>query len=309
MLRFDNKLIRSMLETAGFAATESHEWNILWSSSSCKSYLYEGLNEYQKINHFPQSHEITRKDRLCFNCVRMQERFGKQHFDFVPDTYILPDEFGEFYEHYQKLKQHDSKKNIWIVKPANAAQGRGIALIDDINDVNVDELSVISRYVTNPLLINGHKFDLRIYVLITSYEPLRVYIFQEGLARFASETYTSKINKNNKYMHLTNYSINKKNEKFIKNENCEQDDFGYKWSLGAFCRHLEQVGIDMNLMWSRTYDVILKTILCGENYVQNAMKKNGTHRTNCFEILGFDVLIDSDLKPWLLEVNLSPSLA
>jgi hypothetical protein len=110
---------------------------------------------------------------------------------------------------------------VWIVKPANAAQGRGITLIDDINDVNVDELSVISRYVTNPLLINGHKFDLRIYILVTSYEPLRLYIFQEGLARFASETYTSKINKNNKYMHLTNYSINKKNDKFIKNENCE----------------------------------------------------------------------------------------
>jgi len=109
--------------------------------------------------------------------VRMQERYGKQHFDFVPDTYILPDEFGEFYEHYQKLKQHDSKKNIWIVKPANSAQGKGISIIDDINDVNVDELSVISRYVTNPLLINGHKFDLRVYVLVTSYEPLRVYIF------------------------------------------------------------------------------------------------------------------------------------
>ena len=114
MLRFDNKCVRSILENANFAPTESHEWNILWSSSSCKSYLYEGLNEYQKINHFPQSHEITRKDRLCFNIVRMQERYGKQHYDFVPDTYILPDEFGEFYEHYQKLKQHDSKKNIWI---------------------------------------------------------------------------------------------------------------------------------------------------------------------------------------------------
>ena len=53
MLRFDNKLIRSVLEAGAFAPTESHEWNILWSSSSCKSYLYEGLNEYQKINHFP----------------------------------------------------------------------------------------------------------------------------------------------------------------------------------------------------------------------------------------------------------------
>lgn len=65
----------------------------------------------------------------------------------------------------------------------------------------------------------------------------------------------------------------------------------------------------MNLLWSRIYDVIIKTLLCGENYVQVAMKKNGTHRTNCFELLGFDVLIDSDLKPWLIEVNLSSSLA
>ena len=53
MLRFDNKLIRSILEVAAFDPTESHEWNILWSSSSCKSYLYEGLNEYQKIKILP----------------------------------------------------------------------------------------------------------------------------------------------------------------------------------------------------------------------------------------------------------------
>lgn len=88
-------------------------------------------------------------------------------------------------------------------------------MITSVEELNVDETSIISRYVTNPLLINGHKFDLRIYVVVTSYEPLRVYVFKEGLARFASETYSNKFDKNNRYMHLTNYSINKKNSKFV----------------------------------------------------------------------------------------------
>ena len=65
----------------------------------------------------------------------------------------------------------------------------------------------------------------------------------------------------------------------------------------------------MNLLWSRIFDVILKTIISGEHYVLASLKKNGCHRNNCFEIFGYDILIDSDLKPWLLEVNLSPSLA
>lgn len=69
------------------------------------------------------------------------------------------------------------------------------------------------------------------------------------------------------------------------------------------------MGIDLDLLWSRIYDVIIKTLLCSENYIVTAMKKSRVHRTNCFEMLGFDILIDSDLKPWLIEVNLSSSMA
>ena len=77
ILKGETRLVRSILEVNNFTLTESHEWNLLWATSSCKSYLYEGLNEYQRINHFPMSYEITRKDRLCFNYVKMQERFGR----------------------------------------------------------------------------------------------------------------------------------------------------------------------------------------------------------------------------------------
>lgn len=59
----------------------------------------------------------------------------------------------------------------------------------------------------------------------------------------------------------------------MQNKDVEQDDFGFKWSLTAFCNHLEQVGIDMDLLWSRIYDVILKTLACGDSYVINSMKK------------------------------------
>lgn len=71
IFRGETRLVRSMLEANGFQYTESHEWNILWSNGSCKSYLYEGLNEHQKINHFPSSNELTRKDKLCQNVRKM----------------------------------------------------------------------------------------------------------------------------------------------------------------------------------------------------------------------------------------------
>jgi hypothetical protein len=83
------------------------------------------------------------------------------------------------------------------VKPTNSSRGRGIYIIDDVSEVNLEDPAIISKYIADPLLINGHKFDLRIYVTITSYEPLRVYVFKEGLVRFASEQYSTKDAKTN----------------------------------------------------------------------------------------------------------------
>ena len=78
----------------------------------------------------------------------------------------------------------------------------------------------MSLYLDKPLLINSKKFDMRMYVVVTSFNPLRVYFYHEGLARFATEEYSNdpKVLKN-KFVHLTNFSINKRNTKFVRNDN------------------------------------------------------------------------------------------
>ena len=84
-----------------------------------------------------------------------------------------------------------------------------------------------------PHLVDGFKYDLRIYVLVNGINPLRAYIYRDGLARFATEKYQKPSDKNigNLCMHLTNYAINKENENFIANTDKNNDDVGSKRSL------------------------------------------------------------------------------
>ena len=78
----------------------------------------------------------------------------------------------------------------------------------------------MQEYIHKPFLIDNLKFDFRIYVIITGVNPLRIFIYEEGLARFATEIYEEPNNENidDDYMHLTNYAINKRSENFVKNK-------------------------------------------------------------------------------------------
>lgn len=83
------------MATHGFLPTEGNDWNLCWTSVSLgnKPQIYDAMLDHQKINHFQGSTELTRKDRLAENIYRMKQKFGNQDFDFVPETFQLPDEF------------------------------------------------------------------------------------------------------------------------------------------------------------------------------------------------------------------------
>ncbi|XP_072127950.1 tubulin polyglutamylase TTLL5 isoform X3 [Mobula birostris] len=306
IVRTESRLVRSILTAHGFHEVHpnSNDFNLMWSGSHLKPYLFRSLLDFQKVNHFPRSYELTRKDRLYKNIQRMQQTHGFKHFNIIPQAFILPSE-------YQELSNaHSKDKGPWIVKPVASSRGRGVYLVSSPNQITTDENILVSRYIRSPLLIDDFKFDVRLYVLVTSFDPLVVYLYEEGLTRFATVKYDRGTrNIKNQYMHLTNYSINKKSRDYVSCDDPEVEDYGNKWSMSAMLRYLKQEGVDTATLMAQIEDLIIKALISAEFHIASATKMFVPHKANCFELYGFDVLIDSNLKPWLLEVNLSPSLA
>ena len=140
--------------------------------------------------------------------------FFPEDYDFFPRTWLLPAEYGEF------SLEMKSKGKIFIVKPQASSQGKGIFLTNTLSKIPLTEHYVAQSYIEDPYLIDGLKFDLRLYVLLTGSEPLRVFLYNEGLARFSTEEFEGAYDGNldNICMHLTNYAVNKKNKKFSSDE-------------------------------------------------------------------------------------------
>ena len=296
-------LVKKLLEDNGFIQSLGNEpWTIAWSSGHIKLNAYEKLSKYQKVNHFPRSNELTRKDLLYKNLSKLKELFPGTKFDFLPESYILPNEYT-----FLKDRMDKNPGQFWIVKPVASSQGRGIFLTKNISEIPTNHQTIVSRYIINPFLINNKKFDLRIYAFVTSIIPLRIYRFKEGLTRFSANKYNLDVN--DRCAHLTNYAVNKNNKNYIQNESPFDIDYNSsKWTLTSLQQYLEEHNINSELIFSKIDDIIIKTFISCENNLINAISKYCAYQENCFELYGFDILLDENLNCWLMEVNLSPNL-
>ena len=130
--------------------------------------------------------EFFFKDLMYNNYENMKKHFPGD-FNYIPKTYDYPKdqkEIEEIFGNY-KLQLND----LWIVKPKNLCAGTGVHIFKSLEEEKKRKNFIISKYLSFPHLINKKKYDMRIYVLVTGFQPLRIYLYKEGLIRIAAEKY------------------------------------------------------------------------------------------------------------------------
>jgi tubulin polyglutamylase TTLL11 len=240
--------------------------------------------------------QLLRKGPLVLSLNVMRKLFDNE-YDFYPRTWFLPEQLSEFKSDCKYIHEKQSKSNkqltTFIVKPNDGSQGDGIYLIRSPDEYlkfnsstnlcsnalssakqrNSSKGHIVQEYIYNPFLIDGLKCDLRIYVVIVSLKPLEIFLCDEGLVRFATVNYQYPDDNNlsQTFMHLTNYSLNKKNQSYKFTESIEENnnDFensdssgqGSKRKLSRVFNYMSNKGYNVNKIKSSIDDLVIKTIL------------------------------------------------
>lgn len=269
--------------------------------------------------------------------LNVMRQIYKNEYNFYPRTWFLPEELREFQSEcrYIHEKQHKSNQvqTTFILKPNDGSQGDGIYLIKDSEEYlklipkkHRSRPYIVQEYIHNPFLIDGLKSDLRLYVVITSIKPLEIYLCDEGLVRFATINYQfpDESNYRSSFMHLTNYSINKKNEdykffdkehgaikvnlmqqnsyltktftdstnekqSFIENKCSGEAGEGSKRKFSTVLAYIEKMGYSISKILSEIDDLVVKTVIAlmpeiKVNCAYDAAKLQGRLKTSYFQV-------------------------
>ena len=298
-----DRFFRDALEPLGWQLGDEHDWDAGWITGMPDPRQFRRVSPARKMNHFPGNAALTVKSRLHDSLAtlrdRIRERHGANHelarrLAFFPRAYVLPGDYHALQE--AALADPDQR---WILKPTNASKGKGVRVLQDVAEAPLQQDWLVQEYLANPHTIRGHKYVLRLYVLITSLTPLRVYLYRQGFAKLASAPWDPD-DADNPYSQLTNPDIN------VLNHDAEVPvEF---IDLDRYRQWLRDQGHDDAALFAQIEDLVALTVIAAVDAMRRRTAQAGADPRGCYELLGLDCLVDDTLKPWILECNLSPSL-
>lgn len=282
--------VTNVFQRLGYDLAEDGEsWDVLWSHNypfrELKQTLVK-LKPHQRVNHFPGSGYITNKVNLAIS--------GLKH---IPKAFRMPAEKA------QLLAYAKSNPEMMFVQKSNNHRGIKIEKLDAL-DLGADG-SFVQEFVHNPILVDGYKFDIGVYTIITSIQPLRVYIFDSDvLFRFCTDKY---------------YPFDPE----VKDKYVVGDDYLPTWKVPSLATYYTDLGFGMKGSfdaWLRAQDknpdVVWESVRGAIRSVfyekESALIQAASHypsSKNFFELMRFDFVIDDTLKVHLMEANMSPNLS
>eukprot|EP01028_Stygiella_incarcerata_P000601 TRINITY_DN1089_c0_g1_i1.p2 TRINITY_DN1089_c0_g1~~TRINITY_DN1089_c0_g1_i1.p2 ORF type:complete len:718 (+),score=207.29 TRINITY_DN1089_c0_g1_i1:3793-5946(+) len=220
---------------------------------------------------------------------------------FFPESYRLDaaDERKAFIKRANALEE---KETVWIIKPNGANQGKGITIVqgpaaveEEIRAHGTNRLA--QRYIRNPLLLNGRKFDVRIYMLIGSTRPF-VLMYHEGYVRISAEEYTDS-DFENVIMHLTNAAVQRKGSRFRE----VKEDL--TWTFDGLQTYLTEKNLAPPSWVTDTFVPQVQRIM---RTAFESVRHRLERKAGFFDLIGCDFMIDENLKVWLIEMNTNPAI-
>lgn len=217
-------------------------------------------------------------------------------FDIAPRTFVFPHEFDAW-----RAEAAAKPETIWISKPGAGTRGTDIYLVTDIDAVKPEQNRVLQEYIARPHLLDGYKYTLRVFVAVTSLDPLRAWVYPDGLTKLTTQPYSAdRTSLKNRFIHLTNPDVLR--------ADTSADFAAQRFTHAEYRRRLKRLNIDDERLFRDIHTVIAKSLLAVREVVLYYHARHKFNADGYFMLLGYDILIDEVLRPWLIEVNAGPSL-
>ncbi|GAX73724.1 hypothetical protein CEUSTIGMA_g1177.t1 [Chlamydomonas eustigma] len=270
-------------------------WDLLWTITAKAMLAAEILRPGQMVSIVPGFLSITRKTSLVRS---LRSVYGDEvAFSIVPRTFKLPDELDEW-EMWIHRHRHDKDSGLWMLKN-NKQRGTGLRLVktDEAFEACFETTSrpglegmvlyrwyLAQQYIKDPLLIDGLKSGLRVWVFVPDTKPLRVYLHCNGLVLFSHDRYDAADTNCEAGSlpagHITNYA---------QNEN------GRVWNLHQLRAHLG--GKAFAKVWAQVERSVAQTFVAALPRCKEVQAEMALPARSCFQFFGLDFLIDSSLTP------------